>query len=195
MPTPCSTARVTAPILLIVIAAARALRGSRPRVSREFRLLRIWFAPIAPKAAEIVGAEILSPGLQIVEVSCWQADYNAGSILFAVPLGRPQSAELVAVESWKNGRIQTAYNVASPAFDAKTRTISATYKTRASGDCGTIQEMKWSGWHFRLLNVWRKDRCDGVPFEWDSRESWQVFPQQAAQPDPAGAPIRQQAGR
>jgi len=100
-----------------------------------------------------------------------------------VPLGQPQGAELLAIQSWKDGRIQTAYNVTSPAFDAKTRTISATYKARAAGDCGTIQEMKWTGWHFRLLNVWSKDRCDGEPFEWDSREKWQVFPRRGHEPN------------
>jgi hypothetical protein len=140
------------------------------------------------KAAEIVGTEMLSPRLQIVEVACWQADYNSGSILFAVPVGRPQGAELLAVQSWKDGRIQTAYSVTSPAFDAKTRTISATYKARAAGDCGTIQEMKWTGWHFRLLNVWRKAKCDGEPFEWDSRDKWQVFPQKGLERDPEGSP-------
>ena len=66
---------------------------------------------IPPKAAEIVGTELLSPRLQIVEVTCWQADYNSGSILFAVPVGRPQGAELLSVQSWKDGRIQTAYNL------------------------------------------------------------------------------------
>jgi Protein of unknown function (DUF1176) len=143
---------------------------------------------VPSKAAEIVGTELLSPRLQIVEVTCWQTEYNSGSILFAVPVGQPQGAELLSVQSWKDGRVQTAYNVTSPAFDAKTRTISATYKARAAGDCGTIQEMKWTGWHFRLLNVWRKDKCDGEPFEWDSRDKWQVFPQKGLPPDIDGSP-------
>ena len=112
-------------------------------------------------------------------MTCWQAAYNAGSILFAVPEGRPQDAQLLTVESWQNGRIQASYSVSSPGFDAKTRTLSSTHKARGAGDCGTIQEMKWTGWHFRLLNVWSKDNCDGEPFEWDSRDKWQVFPQQA----------------
>ena len=56
-------------------------------------------------------------------------------------------------------------------------TLTAT--SGGKGDCGTIQEMKWTGWHFRLLNAWSKDNCDGELFEWDSREKWQVFPAQA----------------
>ena len=114
-------------------------------------------------------------------MTCWRAAYNAGSILFAVPEGRPQDAQLLdGRETGRTASIRRAYSVSSPGFDAKTRTLSSTYKARGAGDCGTIQEMKWTGWHFRLLNVWSKDNCDGEPFEWDSRDKWQVFPTQAA---------------
>ena len=112
-------------------------------------------------------------------MTCWRAAENAGSILFAVPESRPQDAQLLTVERWQNGQIRRSYSVSSPGYDAKTRTLSSTYKARGTGDCGTIQEMQWTGWHFRLLNAWSKDNCDGEPFEWDSREKWQVFPAQA----------------
>jgi uncharacterized protein DUF1176 len=137
--------------------------------------------------AEIVGTERLGSALQIVEVTCWRAAYNAGSILFAVPENRPEDAQLLTVENWHNGRVRRSYSVSSPGFDAKTRTLSSTHKARDEGDCGTIQELKWTGWHFRLLNVWSKSRCDGEPFEWDSREKWQVFPRRALNPDSAGS--------
>ena len=168
-------------VLLTVSLTAGVSEADRPALPQPViqAALKKAQCSVPPKAAEIVGTEMLSPRLQIVEVTCWQTDYNSGSILFAVPVGRPQGAELLAVQSWKDGRIQTAYSVTSPAFDAKTRTISATYKARVTGDCGTIQEMKWTGWHFRLLNAWKKDRCDGETFEWDSRDQWQVFPTQA----------------
>jgi hypothetical protein len=94
---------------------------------------------------------------------------------------------LLTVERWENGRIRPGLSVASPGFDPKTRTLSSTLKARGDGDCGTIQEMKWTGWHFRLLNVWRKDKCDGEPFEWDSRDKWQVFPQKGLEPDREGS--------
>jgi hypothetical protein len=138
------------------------------------------------KRARIVGSERLSPRLEIVEVTCWRAAYNSGSILFAVPENRPQDAELLAVEHWQGGQVRQSYSVSAPAFDAKTRTLSSTHMTRGAGDCGTIQEMKWTGWHFRLVNAWNKDNCDGEPFEWDSREEWQVFPAQGLEPDPEG---------
>jgi hypothetical protein len=135
---------------------------------------------IPPKEAAVIGTERLSSRLEIVEVTCWRAAYNAGSILFAVPESRPQDAQLLTVERWQDGHIQRSYSVSSPGYDAKTRTLSSTHKARGAGDCGTIQEMKWTGWHFRLLNAWSKDNCDGEPFEWDSRDKWQVFPKQVA---------------
>ena len=150
---------------------------------------------VTPRKAHVVGTELLSNYLRIVEVGCWQAGENEGSILFAVPVDQPQLAQLISVDRWDNGKVARGYSVASPGYEAKTRTLSTTFKASAAGDCGTIQEMKWTGWSFELLHVWRKDSCDGIPFEWDSRESWQVFPRQAAQPEPHGAPIRQQAGR
>jgi hypothetical protein len=143
--------------------------------------------------ARVVGSETLADGLRIVEVSCWRTEANSGSILFAVPPERPESAQLLTVDHWQDGKIRPAYSIASPGFDAKTRTLSSTVKGRADGDCGVIQEMKWTGWHFRLIHVWRKDRCDGEPFEWDSRERWQVFPEGGArlEPDRSGAAATQ----
>jgi hypothetical protein len=139
---------------------------------------------LPPRKAEIVGTEKLSNALRIVEVSCWKTSTNDGSILFAVPVGQPQLAQLLTVDRWRDGNVQPGFSIASPGYEAKTRTVSSTYKANADGDCGTIQEMKWTGWHFQLLNVWRKDKCDGQPFEWDSRDRWQVFPQQGLKPDP-----------
>ena len=139
---------------------------------------------IPPRQAEIIGTEKLSDHLRIVEVSCWKTSTNDGSILFAVPVGQPQLAQLLTVDRWRDGKVTPGFSVAAPGYEAKTRTLSSTYKANADGDCGTIQEMKWTGWHFQLLNVWRKDKCDGQPFEWDGRERWQVFPQQGVKPDP-----------
>lgn len=131
---------------------------------------------VPAKDARIIGTERLSPRLAIVEVACWRDSHNAGSILFAVPAERPAEARLLTVESWQDGRIAPGYVVSSPGYDPQTRTLSSEHKQRGSGDCGIIEEWAWTGWHFRLLNVWRKDHCDGEPFEWDTREKWQVYP-------------------
>ncbi len=75
------------------------------------------------------------------------------------------------LENLKGHRIKSAYSVASPSFDPKTRTLSSFHKRSDAGDCGTIAEWKWTGWYFQLLYVWSKTQCDGEPFEWDDRFS------------------------
>ena len=175
-----------AAILTISLSVGGSDAADKPALPRPLleAALKTAGCTLPVRQAEIVGTERLSARLEIVEVSCWRDATNAGSILFAVPEGRPQDAQLLTVEDWRGGRVRRAYSVASPGFDAKTRTLSSTRNARAAGDCGTIQELKWTGWHFRLLNVWSKTTCDGEPFEWDSRERWQVFPTQGLATDP-----------
>jgi hypothetical protein len=132
--------------------------------------------------AKIVGSEWLARDLQIVEVSCWKATGNTGSILFAVPAALGSKSQLIAVEDWRDGRVVSSYSVASPAYDRDTRTLSSTHKSRVAGDCGTIKEWQWTGGSFRLLHVWSKQTCDGEGFEWDNRDRWQVFPTRAEPP-------------
>ena len=164
--------------LLTVALTAGPFTSDRPALPR-FVLeagLKTASCTLPRKQARILGAERLSRHLRIVEVECWETDTNTGSILFAVPVERPEAAQLVNIDRWVNGKIKQGYSVPSPGYDSATRTLSSTRKARDEGDCGTIQEMQWTGWHFRLLHVWSKNRCDGEPFEWDSRERWQVFP-------------------
>jgi hypothetical protein len=173
-------------LLLTVSFATGAVQPARvtlPRPIIEAGLKKAG-CTLPASEARVVGSENLAHGLRIVEVSCWRTATNNGSILFAVPPERPESAQLLTLDQWQDGRIRPGYSVASPGYDAKTRTLSSTVKARADGDCGVIQELKWTGWHFRLMNVWRKDRCDGEPFEWDSRDRWQVFPESGARLEP-----------
>lgn len=174
---------------LTMTLAATGVGWERPALPRSVieAGLKKANCTVPPQEARILGTEFLSSRLRIVEVTCWQGATNAGSILFAVPLGRPQGAQLVAVDNWQDGKVRRGYSVSAPAFDAKTRTLSSTHKARGAGDCGTIQEMKWTGWHFRLLHVWNKERCDGEAFEWDSRDRWQVFPQRGLERDREGS--------
>jgi hypothetical protein len=172
---------VSALLLTVSLATASVADGGKPALPGPVieAALKKAGCSLSASEASIIGTERLSARLEIIEVTCWRAAYNAGSILFAVPENRPQDARLLTVERWEDGRVRRGYSVSSPGYDAKTRTLSSTHKGRGAGDCGTIQEMKWTGWHFRLLNVWSKDNCDGEPFEWDSRDKWQVFPTQA----------------
>jgi hypothetical protein len=184
-------------VLLTVSLTGSVADGSKlalPRPVLEAGLKKA-HCTIPPKDAAIVGTERLGSRLEIVEVTCWRTAYNAGSILFAVPESRPQDGQLLTVERWENGRVRPGHSVSSPGYDAKTRTLSSSHKARSAGDCGTIQEMKWTGWHFHLLNVWSKERCDGEPFEWDSRDKWQVFPQRGLEHDPEGSVLERDHAR
>jgi hypothetical protein len=178
----------------LTTGGAGAEKPALPRSLVEMGLKKAG-CTLSPSQAEIVGTERLSSRLEIVEVACWRTADNAGSILFAVPENRPQDAQLLTVERWQAGRIQPSYSVSSPGYDPATRTLSSTHKARGAGDCGTIGEWKWTGWHFRLLNVWSKDNCDGEPFEWDSRDKWQVFPQRGLEHDPEGSVLERDHAR
>jgi hypothetical protein len=169
--------------LLLTVALTAGIAGpDKPSLPQAVvaAALKKAHCTIPANEAQVVGTERLSPRLELVELTCWRGVYNAGSILFAVPDDRVQDARLLTVERWHDGRLQPSYSVSSPGYERATRTLSSNHKARGTGDCGTIEEWQWTGWHFQLLNVWNKDRCDGEPFEWESRDKWQVFPKRAA---------------
>ena len=122
--------------ILTVSLAAGGDAADKPTLPRPIieAALKTAGCTLPARQAEIVGTERLSAQLEIVEVSCWRDATNAGSILFAVPEGRPQDAQLLTVEDWRGGRVRRAYSVASPGFDAKTRTLSSTRNARADGE-------------------------------------------------------------
>jgi len=165
----------------LTVSAAGPEKPDLPRAIVEEGLARAG-CTVPASRARIVGTEVLGPQLQIVEMTCAAGPHGIRSVLFGVPHGLAGQARLLPLEGWDRGRIRPIYSVPSPGYDRKTRTLSATDSRRESGDCGVIQEWKWTGWHFRLLHAWSKDRCDGLPFEWDTREGWQVFPAPAAGP-------------
>jgi hypothetical protein len=173
-----AVALVTATISGKLLAAELPL----PRPMIESGLSRAG-CEVAPGQAKLVGSEWLGRLLRIVEVSCSPAVPGKGSVLFAVPLGRPADGQLIMLQDWRHGRVVPAYRVVSPGYDRETRTLSSVRQSRRAGDCGTIKEWKWTGYFFRLIHVWSKNDCDGEGFEWDNRHRWQVFPQPNATPD------------
>jgi len=143
--------------------------------------------PVAPQDARIVGTEWLGRRLRIVEVTCRRGAGNAASILFAVPARRPGKGRVIKVQDWRQGRVVPGYDVISPGYDRKTRTLNSIVVTRGTRDCGTIKEWKWTGWSFRLIHVWIKPVCDGERFEWDNRHKWLAFPSRHPPVQPAVA--------
>jgi hypothetical protein len=118
----------------------------------------------------------LGGGVALVEVYCWRAAYQAGSIFFAVDPKAPDKARLLKFQTWagKSKPLTTTYSLTSPDYNPKTRTLAMAHKGRGMGDCGETGEWKWRGKDFVLAGFWSKPNCDGKPFEEGKR--WRVYP-------------------
>lgn len=120
----------------------------------------------------------LSGGLKLVEVYCWRAAYNFGSILFTLDPAAPEKARLLSFQTLgaKNNLIST-YQLSSPGYDEKTKILSSFHKGRGVGDCGSSGEWRWNGKDFELKRYWNKDECDGQPFDVEEQPArYLVYP-------------------
>jgi hypothetical protein len=126
-------------------------------------------------ADSIVETNDLGGGQSLVEVRCWRAAYQSGSIFFLVPAKAPDRARLLRFQEPddKNG-LKSSFSLSDADFDPKARIMSSAYKSRGVGDCGTRGAWTWTGSDFKLMRYWSKPDCDGEPFDDDAK--WQVFP-------------------
>jgi hypothetical protein len=127
---------------------------------------------------DLESAGELSGGLKLVEVACWRAAYNFGSILFALDSAAPEKARLLEFRTLgeKNKLIST-HQLSSPGYNEKTKILSSFHKGRGVGDCGSSGEWRWTGKDFELKRYWNKDKCDGQPFEVDEQPTrYLVYP-------------------
>jgi hypothetical protein len=120
----------------------------------------------------------LSGGLKLVEVYCWRAAYNFGSILFAVNPNEPAKARLLRFKTLgEKDKLIDTYQLSSPSYDEKTKKLGSAHKGRGVGDCGSVGEWHWRGKNFVLTRYWNKDECDGEPFDnEDQPEKYLVYP-------------------
>ncbi len=121
-------------------------------------------------------AEDLGGGLKLVEVYCWRAAYQAGSIYFAVDPKAPEKARLLRFHVWssKAKKLTISYSLTDPSFDPKTKGLGMGHKGRGAGDCGETGRWRWAGSDFMLIGYWEKPNCDGNTF--DNSRRWQVYP-------------------
>jgi hypothetical protein len=122
----------------------------------------------------VVETNDLGGGQSLVEVRCWRAAYQAGSIFFVMTVDAPDKARLLRFPVPDKKGMTPTFSLSSPEYDPKTGMIESFHKGRGVGDCGTIGAWTWSGTDFQLVRYFAKPACDGKPFE-DSRK-WQVFP-------------------
>jgi len=123
-------------------------------------------------ADSVIGTTSLGGGQSLVEVRCWTAAYQSGSIFFVTRKGA--AARLLRFQEPAKQRFATSLSLSEAEFDKKTRIMRSLAKGRGAGDCGTIGEWKWTGSDFKLARYWSKPDCDGEPFDDDAK--WQVFP-------------------
>jgi hypothetical protein len=126
------------------------------------------------KDEERASVEDLSGLLKLVEIHCWRAAYQSGSIFFAVNPAAPEKARLLRFQIWSSKGLSWAYSLTDPDYDPKTRKLSSFHKGRGVGDCGAIGEWKWINGNFRLSGYWYKENCDGISF--DDANKWRVYP-------------------
>jgi hypothetical protein len=129
-------------------------------------------------ALEGIEASTLGPKLQLLEVSCWLAAYQAGSILFAADPAAPAKARLLRFQDFDGKKLRWTYSLTMPSFDEEKKTLRSFHKGRGMGDCGSAGEWTWGGAEFKLTGYWIKDACDGEPMEdeGDGAEKWRVYP-------------------
>src|SRR5262245_19330261 len=58
--------------------------------------------------------EDLGNGLKLVEVYCWRAAYQAGSILFAVDPKKPDDARLLRFQTWNGKKFEPTFSLTDP---------------------------------------------------------------------------------
>jgi len=107
----------------------------------------------------------LGAGLKLVELSCWSAAYNFGSIFFAADPKDLSKARLLQfrLPDEKNRLVQT-FQLSNPSYDEKKKVMESFHKGRGVGDCGTSGNWRWNGKDFVLVRFWSKNDCDGEPF-------------------------------
>jgi Protein of unknown function (DUF1176) len=153
--------------------AADAIKIPFPVVQAAFKKAE---CTIELQDEERTEVEVLGGGLKIVEICCWRAAYQAGSIFLAVDSKVPAKARLLRFNEWDNGkkRLIAVYALSNPSFDSTSKTMHMGHKGRGMGDCGVVGHWKWTGRDFMLTRFFSKPDCDGQPFDDDRK--WQVYP-------------------
>lgn len=165
--------------LLIVSSSAHAQNISLPKTLLEdaFKTADCQ-VEIDEVNKDLEFAGDLSNGQKLIEVSCWRAAYNFGSIYFAADPADLSKARLISFQTLgEGGKLVSTFQLSNPSFDEKTKRIESFHKGRGVGDCGTAGEWRWNGREFVLVRYWNKSKCDGEPFDIDERSTrWLVYP-------------------
>ena len=127
--------------------------------------------------ADLEPPQELGGGLVLVEIQCWRAAYNFGSIFFVADPKAPERARLLRFRAWSGKAFEMRTNLSGPSFDAEKKRLTSFHKSRGIGDCGSAGAWAWSGTEFQLQDYWLKPNCDGKNFDPEEEpRKWRVFP-------------------
>ena len=155
-------------------AAVTAQAGVLPRAQLAAGLKTAGCELPIEQSITAVTEASLGGGLSLVEVPCWAAAYNFGSILFVVDARAPAKARLLSLRTWSGGALSETYDLTLPQFDPSTRVLRSYHKGRGVGDCGESGQWLWTGSRFKLTGYWNKPDCDGKVFTRAAK--WRVYP-------------------
>ncbi len=135
------------------------------------------FWPTGNEAVVSWPARPLGDALMLLEIPCWQAAYQAGSILMAYAPNAPEEARLLRFPVPEGEGFTEKPSLTLPDYDPVTRQITSLHRARGPGDCGTAGRWQWTGEAFALESYWDKPDCDAEPFDpFNAPEAWQVYP-------------------
>jgi hypothetical protein len=120
----------------------------------------------------------LGGGLKLIEIPCWRAAYNAGSIFFAADPAAAEAARLLRFRVWDGEAFAEQYSLTFSSYDPARQRLTSLHKGRGLGDCGSAGQWTWSGSEFVLESYWLEEECDGRLFDPESEpELWRVYPE------------------
>lgn len=101
----------------------------------------------------------LAPDRTLYALPCWSGAYNFGWKVFVGGYGSYDAlafADYSETLGWSG-----ATSLANVDYDPATKTLTAYYKGRGLGDCGSSGTWQWHEYGFRMLEFRAKEACDG----------------------------------
>lgn len=116
---------------------------------------------VEPTSRETPTAYPLGKGLLLMEVSCWRAAYQAGSVfyLYDSARGTLRDAPFETLDI-KTGALRIGKNDSVSGADVGDGGISGLHKGRGVGGCGESLGWQWDGKAFRLTSQALKMLCN-----------------------------------
>jgi hypothetical protein len=157
---------------LPVLVSAQTTDGALPRAAIEDGLKKAECSVPIEDTAKAPDSFDLGAGQKLFIVSCWQAAYQSGSIVYV--MDSAGAARLMTFQDWNGKKFAPAMSLSEVDFDPNGKTISMFYKGRGVGDCGSMATWNWTGSEFKLKEYYFKEKCDGRSFA--GKRRWRIFP-------------------